>query len=242
VRRIKRLPLDRPSAAELKRLTARVGRGRTAAARANRLWKTKSKAVFANIQGVLGKMASGRGRCMYCEDSAGTDIEHFYPKSLYPARAFHWPNYLWACSYCNSNRKRTQFPLHRKRPALIDPSAVDPMRHLQFLPSTGEYAAIGPRGTASIRVFGLNDTSIPRKLPQARKDAFDKLQRLLEAYDSDVKRGKSRDAHRIKEIVRGEPFSAVLGWLVSIASTAAGPIVLRRGIPALVKKHGVARW
>lgn len=179
---------------------------------------------------------------MYCEDSAGTDIEHFYPKSRYPTRAFHWPNYLWACSHCNSNLKRTQFPLHGKRPALIDPCAVDPMKHLQFLPSTGEYAAIGPRGAASINVFGLNDASTPRKLPQARKDTFDKLQRLLEAYDNDLKLGNVDDARRIKEIIQGEPFSAVLDWLTAIASTAAGRKVLRRGVPALIKKYRVASW
>jgi hypothetical protein len=161
-----------------------------------------------------------------------------------PERAFSWPNYLWACSYCNSNRKRTQFPmLGRNRPALIDPSSVDPAKHLRFLPSTGEYAALGPRGQRSIEVFGLNDMSTPRKLPRARKNAFDKLQLLLEDYDAELRAGQRDGARRIKQIIQDEPFSAVLGWLVLIATgTPPARKVLRAGIPALVRKHRVATW
>lgn len=181
---------------------------------------------------------------MYCEDSAGTDIEHFYPKQRYPERAFRWTNYLWACSHCNSNQKRDQFPLlGGKRPALIDPCSVDPAKHLLFLPTTGEYEAIGPRGGKSIEIFALNDDAPPRKLPTARKQAFDKLQILLMEYDRCVRAKHVAKANDIKTIIQDEPFSAVLGFLLAIASgPRAGQRTLRPGVSALVRKHRVRGW
>lgn len=245
MKKIQRTSLDSSSTAELRRLTGLVGKGsgKRRAAMAQRLWKRKSRAVFARISAKLSEMASGRGRCMYCEDSAGTDIEHFYPKQKYPERAFRWDNYLWACSHCNSNRKRTQFPLRGNQPLLINPTAVDPMAHLQFVPSTGEYFPVGRLGPRSIEVFALNDPAPPRKLPQARKDAFEKLQILLEDYARHRKAGRANKALQIKRIVKDEPFSAVFDWLLAIAKgPVAGRKTLRPGIPALIRKYGVASW
>ena len=65
-------------------------------AKAERLWKNKRGAAWDEIRETLRAMASGRQRCMYCEDSEGTDIEHFYPKATYPQYAFDWDNYLLA--------------------------------------------------------------------------------------------------------------------------------------------------
>ena len=55
-------------------------------------------------------MAPGVQRCMYCLDSLGTDIDHFEPKSRRPLRTFCWHNHLLACSRCNSNYKREEYP------------------------------------------------------------------------------------------------------------------------------------
>lgn len=247
MRRLQRKPLSKKSTDALKRLTAQVHRARSAKARQSavaRSWKNKPRAAFDEVKEKLSAMATGRSRCMYCEDSAGTDIEHFYPKSKYPERAFRWDNYLWACSHCNSNRKRTQFPLLRgRRPALIDPTAVDPAAHLKLVPSTGEFVAIGPRGQKSIEVFGLNDHRAPRDLPRGRREAFLKLQILLQAYDRELRAGRKAKASLRKDIIRNEPFSAVLTWLVAIAhGPRSGHEVLDLGVAELVRKHGVAAW
>ena len=79
---------------------------------------------------------------MYCSDSRGTDIEHFRPKSDYPAQAFRWANLLLCCSACG-RVKGTRFPLdHEGQPLFIDPTVDDPWAHLNFLPETG---ALEPR-------------------------------------------------------------------------------------------------
>lgn len=143
MRRIQRLPLSQDALDFLRQRTSEV-EGKPDAERAEeaaRLWKLQGKA-FKEIRAVLGQMASGIKRCMYCEDSKGIAIEHFRPKRDYPLQAFVWLNYLLACTECNSNYKRTQFPLDGLgNPLLLDPSdpSDDPLDHLAFSPSTGQF-------------------------------------------------------------------------------------------------------
>jgi uncharacterized protein (TIGR02646 family) len=92
--------------------------------------------------GILLKMAGDRQRCMYCGDSKGTDIEHFWPKTRYPRKMFRWNNMLLGCTDCGRDHKGTDFPLDaEKRPLLINPvSNDDPWQHLDFDPVTGNFA------------------------------------------------------------------------------------------------------
>lgn len=89
---------------------------------------------------VLQDMAGPRERCMYCGDSHGTDIEHFWPKAPYPKRMFQWPNLLLCCTACG-RIKGAQFPLINELPALIDPSTENPWDFLDFEPQTGNIVA-----------------------------------------------------------------------------------------------------
>jgi uncharacterized protein (TIGR02646 family) len=242
VRRISRAKLTPKTATALTGLAAKVKAAPDPSGEAKRLWRSKPPVIVVDLRRVLEAMASGRARCMYCEDSLGTDIEHFYPKAKYPRKAFSWTNYLLACSHCNSNDKRDQFPFHARRPALIDPTADDPAKHLVFLPSTGEFRALGPKGTKSIDVFGLNDAAPPRKLPEARRGTFLKLQLLLEDYDRCIASGDAQGAQLARQTARDEPFTAVLDWLVALAASPAAGSVLRRKVPGIVRRHGVAGW
>lgn len=238
MRKLERPELDAASKAYLGKLSKKVRTSNDAV----RQWDAKSPAAFQNIRETLETMATGRGRCMYCEDSQGTDIEHFYPKKKYPKRAFRWDNYLLACSHCNSNLKRERFPLAGRQPALLNPTADDPFEHLAFLPTTGEFAAIGPKGQPSIDVFGLNDVATPRKLPEARRETLLKLQLLLEEYDKCLKAKKREGAALAKQTIQHESFSAVLGWLLQLSQVPGAARTLRPGIPALLRKHSVATW
>lgn len=106
------------------------------------LWKRarKTRSVQA-VAALLAAVTGPRERCMYCEDSRGTDIEHFRPKRLYRDLVFRWPNWLWACTGCN-RAKTNRFPLGATgQPLLIDPTAEDPWDHLFYDSATGEIAA-----------------------------------------------------------------------------------------------------
>ena len=242
MQRLTRKALDAPTLQKLADLTREVVSAPNPRAKAQTRWSSKPEATFSVVRSALEKMASGRSRCMYCEDSLGTDIDHFWPKADHPHRAFSWPNYLLACSHCNSNLKRDQFPRDAGgSPLLIDPTVDDPAQHLTFEHRTGEFKAIGPKGAESIRVFGLNDDTVPRKLPRGRRQALLGLGALLGEYDRVVANDPAR-ATELREAVCEHPFGAVLFWLIDVAQRRAGAMVLGPDVVDLVNRHGVATW
>lgn len=212
-----------------------------------KLWDDKSasqkrKRAFEEIRETLGKMASGRERCMYCEDSEGTDIEHFWPKGDYPYGAFIWENYLLACSFCNSNCKRTAFPLMGDQPMLLNPIEDDPCEHLQYQPSDGRFRAIGPKGAISIDIFDLNGDIRGRTLSKGRKHTMIVLQLLLLSYEDKLTAGKEGEAKEIQAAILGQPFSSVLAWLIDIAQKPEGGDVLKPRVPAIVHNRNLRSW
>ena len=63
------------------------------AKKANARWDSKSstndaKVAFKDIKDTLIEMCVGVEICVYCEQNEATDIEHIYPKKLYPEKAF----------------------------------------------------------------------------------------------------------------------------------------------------------
>lgn len=130
-----------------------------------RAWKaarqTKAlKTVVETLQSMMGP----RQRCMYCVDSHGSDIEHFWPKAPYPDRAFLWPNLLLCCTECG-RFKGDRFPLSEDgTPLLVDPSAENPWEYLDFDPDTGNLTARFdaasklpfPKGESTVRILRLD--------------------------------------------------------------------------------------
>lgn len=170
------------------------------------LWKQRGNKAFQEIRSTLESSCSGRVRCMYCEDSEATDIEHFYPKATYPARSFRWDNYLLACSNCNSNYKRSQFPVDNMGlPLLINPMDEDPMDHLDLSLTTGKFVPATDKGKESIKVFGLDR----QVLEVGRRDAWSVFCALVYRY-SELTRG-----HRLDEVeaairaIKNQSFSCV---------------------------------
>jgi uncharacterized protein (TIGR02646 family) len=78
-------------------------------AKAKKLWNSKGGAkgekAFENVREVLYGLCVYEGLCNYCEQNEANDIEHIYPKSFFPTKAFLWENYLLACKQCNSGYK-----------------------------------------------------------------------------------------------------------------------------------------
>ena len=157
---IPRTALDVQLSARLAVLTSRLASASADAAAARTAWQS-ARSERGRLRSRLIEMAPGNRRCMYCGDSLGTDIDHFQPIAKNVARTFDWLNHLLACSHCNSNEKRDQFPFDSDgNPLLIDPTRDDPDRHLLLLLSSGEYRALSPMGAASIEVYGLNRTDL----------------------------------------------------------------------------------
>jgi len=128
-------------------------------------WKRVRQNKPLNVAfGTLLEMAGNRERCMYCGDSQGTDIEHFWPKNTYPKKMFRWSNLLLGCTACGRDHKGTRFPLDAgKKPLLIDPTKDDPWLFLDFDPMTGNFSARydanrnpAPKGEKTVDVLGLD--------------------------------------------------------------------------------------
>lgn len=105
---------------------AKVGKAET-------LWNGKKKSkkgkkAFDEIISTLKQMCVSVEVCNYCEQNEANDIEHIYPKSLFPELAFLWRNYLLACKQCNTAYKQDAFAVFDTDGNLIDiPRGTQPL-------------------------------------------------------------------------------------------------------------------
>ncbi len=191
---------------------------------------TKSNATFKEIKKALTLLCSGARRCVYCEDSVADEVEHIYPKDLYPELVFVWDNYVYACGNCNGpkNNKFAVFrtdtgQMQRVNPpdwpsdtppppgesALINPRTEDPMQFaLLDLKSTFQFVSLPGSDTRSQRRYLYTYEEVLRLnhvdrefLRQAREEAYgDYKARLLE-YDRQKRRGAP--AERLEKLIAG---------------------------------------
>ena len=167
----------------------------------------RGNAAFDVVRRTLESMCVGACRCMYCEDSAACEVEHFRPKSFYPDLVFVWLNYLYSCGACN-RIKRSKFrilvantvsvDLVRRRgepvvapedgsPVLINPRNEDPLYYLGLdLIDTFWFVPRHPIGTwehtradYTIASLKLNERD---ELPKARQEAYHGYRARLTEY------------------------------------------------------------
>jgi hypothetical protein len=209
LRRIRRLPLARDTRDALDALTRQVRSKRSRRGKvveASRLWDAQ-RDVVSVVRQRLGAMLADP-RCMYCEYNEPTDVEHFWPKSEFPEKAFVWENHLLACSACNSNHKRTRFPMDGDSPLLLDPTdgVTDPLDHLQLAPTTGRYLGVTRRGEESVEVFGLQRDF----LVERRRHAFARLLMDICQWVRARTDGNRTRADYVLGLLRGQPHVSVL--------------------------------
>jgi hypothetical protein len=121
------------------------------AEQAGKSWKGKNAAAFEEIERHLLSATPGKKLCCYCEYNESGDVEHIFPKSLFPWKTFDWTNYIFACERCNRAIKGAQFAVFEPvngtsvrfyekkqsyaRPsstdsAFVDPRTMNPMDYL----------------------------------------------------------------------------------------------------------------
>lgn len=153
----------------------------------------RTMAISREVTRILRHMAGQRERCFFCEDSRGTDIEHFWPKTPYPERAFSWPNLLLACTGCN-RLKGDRFPLDKNgSPLLIDPSSDNPWDHLFLDTDTGYPVARWHANTGQQDPKGLTTTNgslLPLNIEALTEGRLRTIRRLRRAVQSFLKEGR----------------------------------------------------
>lgn len=117
------------------------------------------------------------GKCSYCGSQLGlTDlgaVEHFYPKRMYPEKAFDTDNLLLACNICSTS-KTDKFPLDEEgSPLLLNPRVDDFSKHIKF-EENGQAVPLTERGKTTILLLRLNRPQLveQRKLDLLRERYF----------------------------------------------------------------------
>jgi uncharacterized protein (TIGR02646 family) len=161
-------------------------------------------------------MAGATERCMYCEDSHGTDIEHFRPKTPFPQYLFIWPNMLLCCAECG-RLKGQQFPTDAtETPLLIDPTAEDPWDHLDFDPDTGNVVA---RFLPDENAFSTKGEKTVELLHLDRREALSRVYRRsylrIAKIVAAVLDAPEPEAEALVEQLRECDDSGLLSWCLS---------------------------
>jgi uncharacterized protein (TIGR02646 family) len=173
----------------------------------------------------LRQMAGNRERCMYCSDSHGTDIEHFWPKTPYPMYMFRWQNMLLCCTECG-RIKGTAFPLIEDQPALIDPSVDNPWEFLDFDPITGNIIA---RYDADRNEFILKGRETVRVLQLDRREAlasgYVRTIRRLQRKVEEALEKPDLDANQLIRELRDADDHGLLGWCFDGLGSRVSPFV-----------------
>ena len=197
-------------------------------------YNSSKNATFKKIRKRLKKMCPGHHRCVYCEDSKASEIEHVKPKDLYPEKAFRWCNYIYVCSICNRtkgskfaviSKKGKLIDVTRKRnaniippvsglPAFVNPRLEDPLGLLTMdLSQTFAYSPrpnISPidceRALFTIQVLNMNGN----QLPDSRRNAFEGYKARLSYYVQQKMNGvSSQELDRIREDLLCSPHPTV---------------------------------
>jgi len=202
------------------------------AEKAKKLFEQRNKKgnrTFDKVKETLTKMCSGAERCVYCEDSKCDEVEHIFPKDLYPEKCFTWDNYVYACGPCNGP-KNNQFaifrqsdgafqivnPSHREASiepppgdaVLLNPRMEDPLAYcILDLASTFKFVITANPASREYRradytfntVLRLNDQR--EYLRQARKSAFSMYKARLFEYT--VKKGNGAEPAQLEKMIDG---------------------------------------
>jgi len=203
--------------------------------RAKDLWDAERTVAFNEIDRVLRRMAPGNALCMYCEHNTGSDIEHFWPKEKYPARAYTWENYLWACAICNSHFKGSKFPRDQNgAPLLVNPAEDDPREHLEFTPTTGKYVHRTKKGEETISALGFDRRG---DLDRSRHDVFVAVQALIVSFAKACDRHDDPRALYAQRAICRHPLASVLSTLMDFLDSPRAALLIDHDCIAAVAAY-----
>jgi uncharacterized protein (TIGR02646 family) len=142
---------------------------------------------FIPVLQMLRAMSGSGERCMYCSGSEASQVEHYRPKSLYPALTFDWSNLLWVCGQCNQ-RKGNQFD-EKKTP--INPVDENVWQHF-FIDQFGNLRSrwnevlddLDPRAEETVRMLELDRQALQESRLARLKDLRQKAHQVISALET----------------------------------------------------------
>jgi 5-methylcytosine-specific restriction endonuclease McrA len=171
-------------------------------------WKSaRQTKPIRKVLTILKSMAGERQRCMYCGDSHGTDIEHFWPKTPYPERMFHWPNLLLCCTECG-RYKGDRFPVDNGAAVLLGNIAA------RFDIQTNDWSQ---RGMKTVEILQLDRREA---LNASYLKTWRRLRIRLEAAIHET----APDKVSLVNALRDADDHGLLGWCVTGTGRNVAPI------------------
>jgi hypothetical protein len=221
--------------------------------------KKFEKKIYYNAKPVkTALMKVHKNKCCYCERRSGSSgafaVEHYRPKSGvkqsrtqkeddcpgYYWLAYTWDNLLLSCHECNSDWKRTLFPLSnprqrarshredisRERPLIINPASErNPRNHIRFRHVTP--VGLTRKGRITIEEVGLRRANL-REERLLRIELIDSQLTIIESAkrhprDADLQAAAGR-AHLIiaSALLEDAPFSSMIDDYLN-GSPVGGP-------------------
>lgn len=149
-------------------------------------FKLTDKAVWKKdyISKQLLAMSEGKccfSECKLVEEGKYLEVEHFYPKSIYPDEVLKWENLLPISSAVN----KAKLNHDTKAEPIINPRFDDPKKHLAF--RAYRFKGKDEIGNTTVEVLNLNDTNLwVNKRFEIGNYAVERLEEIskdLEEYD-----------------------------------------------------------
>lgn len=176
-------------------------------------WKARRATMNRNgLVAALKRMAGSRYRCMYCGDSEGCDVEHYYPKAdaRWRSKVFDWSNLLWICAPCN-RLKNSRFELDEGgRGVLLDPATDCIWDFYDYVEESGQLA---PRSDLSLVGFARADATLREGLTRlshdvvcdSRQRAARSMRRAIRAYSASAKLPEDQEEFIVHILDAGHP-------------------------------------
>ncbi|MCP4106649.1 MAG: hypothetical protein GY749_14115 [Desulfobacteraceae bacterium] len=137
------------------------------------------------------------GKCAFCEGYIEaidyTNIEHFYPKKLYPKFIFKWSNLFPACRKCNIPKGTTDT---RKLYPIVNPEVDEPEEYFVYRDLKIETSPTSPDKTKSdntLKYCNLRRLSLCRSYAKILM-AFYEVEEKLDEYCKEYSTLKQRAA------------------------------------------------
>ena len=153
-------------------------------------------------------------KCIYSEvrlgeNSTCEEVEHFYPKSIYPDKVVEWGNLMPTCKICNAKKG----DVDPNKVALINPYIDNPSDYIAFSGFICVAINRNVKGENSILYYNLNHVHFTRPRQHQIRLNNEILSRLAEEMSEGLNAGNptKRFLARLKSVLQSaqptEPYS-----------------------------------
>ncbi|QPK01428.1 hypothetical protein IDM36_04625 [Enterobacter mori] len=152
-----------------------------------------------NIKDVL--FPTSHNKCAFCEcipEDGGNfiQIEHFYPKSLYPHLCFSWDNFLPSCNKCNLAKST----LDTIVTPIVNPYIVEPSDHIYVSLLKLKARDNSKLGEDTVKELKLNSS----RHIKARRNLLEDIENLTERLQEKMDELNAAGTKRIRDNRFGE--------------------------------------